>query len=224
MALRPVTGVGGGCPHRASYHAPMLDLASIRRRLDETRPAAFTTTEHTRQAAVAVVLREPLDGSKADAEVLFIQRAKRPGDPWSGHMAFPGGHLDPTDADLCAAAVRETQEEIGLDISNAPVLGQLNPQRPQAVRRDMVVAPFVFAIEGAPSFSLNYEVAEAVWTPLAPMHRGDNHTIERRPVSTGAMGFNGFRLAGGHFVWGMTYRMVQTFFATIDSDYQPVPE
>ena len=202
----------------------MLDLASIRTRLQETRPAAFTTTEHTRQAAVAVVLREPPDGSAADAEVLFIQRAKRPGDPWSGHMAFPGGHLDPTDADLCAAAIRETQEEIGLDISDAPLLGQLEPQRPQAVRRDMVVAPFVFAIEGDPSFSLNYEVAEAVWTPLAPMHRGDNHDIERRPVSTGAMGFNGFRLAGGHFVWGMTYRMVQTFFATIDRDYRPVPE
>ncbi len=201
----------------------MLDLVSIRRRLNETCPAPFTTTEHTRQAAVAVVLREPLDGH-ADAEVLFIQRAKRAGDPWSGHMAFPGGHLEPSDADLCAAAVRETHEEIGLDISNAPLLGELTPQRPQAVRRDMVVAPFVFAIEGDPSFSLNHEVEEAVWTRLAPMHRGENHDIERRPVSTGAMGFNGFRLAGGHFVWGMTYRMVQTFFAAIDADYRPVPE
>lgn len=199
----------------------MLDLVSIRARLGEHRPGPLTPGPETRQAAVAVVLREtPRD----DAEMLFIQRASRRGDPWSGHMAFPGGHLDPDDADLRAAAVRETHEEIGLDISSAQVLGRLEAQRPQAVRRDMLVAPFVFAIEGDPAFTLNHEVAEAVWTPLAPMHSGENHDIEQRPVATGAMGFNGFRLAGGHFVWGMTYRMVQTFFETIDAGYRRIPE
>ena len=202
----------------------MLDLVSIRARLGEHRPSPLAPGASTRQAAVAVVLRKAQNGAGDDAEMLFIQRASRPGDPWSGHMAFPGGHLDPDDADLCAAAVRETHEEIGLDISSAPLLGRLEAQRPQAVRRDMLVAPYVFAIEGDPAFTLNYEVAEAVWTPIAPMHSGENHDIEQRPVASGAMGFNGFRLAGGHFVWGMTYRMVQTFFETIDARYRPVPE
>ena len=167
----------------------MLDLVSIRARLGEHRPSPLAPGASTRQAAVAVVLRKAQNGAGDDAEMLFIQRASRPGDPWSGHMAFPGGHLDPDDADLCAAAVRETHEEIGLDISSAPLLGRLEAQRPQAVRRDMLVAPYVFAIEGDPAFSLNYEVAEAVWTAIAPMHSGGesrHRTASRRQRRHGA--------------------------------------
>ncbi|HCP50712.1 MAG TPA: CoA pyrophosphatase, partial [Gammaproteobacteria bacterium] len=79
----------------------------------------------TRQAAVAVVLHESDDGS----EILFIKRAQHDADPWSGHMAFPGGHRDPVDVSLQAAAVRETREEIGLDLDGATFLGSLSQQR-----------------------------------------------------------------------------------------------
>ena len=196
----------------------MLDLPTIRRRLSAFEPAPVPTDPDTRQAAVAVVLRE----AGGATEVLFIQRAEQAGDPWSGHMAFPGGHRDPADADLRAAAVRETSEEIGLDISTAPLLGELPTQRPMSARRDLLVAPFVFEIAGDPTFALNHEVAEAIWAPLDPMHRGRSHDTGR-PGGT-AMAFNGFRLPGGHFVWGMTYRMVQTFFETLDPGYRRRPE
>ncbi len=203
----------------------MLDLASIRRRLAATDPARPAISDDTRQAAVAVVLRA-INGT---TETLFIKRAEKAGDPWSGHMAFPGGHRDPGDADLKAAAVRETAEEIGLDISAAPVLGELPWQTPMSVRRRMLVAPFVFEIDGDPSFALNHEVAEAVWTPLAPMFHGHNAARSTPPFDDGAPedgpgAFSGFRLAGGHFVWGMTYRMVQTFFETLDPGYRRLPE
>lgn len=196
----------------------MLDLPSIRRRLAAFHPERPPINPDARQAAVAVVLRDV--GSVT--ELLFIKRADKDGDPWSGHMAFPGGHREPEDADLCAAAVRETSEEIGLDISAAPLIGELPQQRPMSVRRHMLVAPFVFEIAGDPAFALNHEVAEVVWTPLEPMYRGRNHDIGR-PGDTAAA-FNGFRLSGGHFVWGMTYRMVQTFFETLDPDYRRLPE
>ena len=202
----------------------MLRLASIRERLAGVRPQHLAEDERrARQAAVAVVLRE----REAGTEMLFIKRAEKAGDPWSGHMAFPGGHRDAQDATLRAAAVRETDEEIGLDISTACVLGELPRQRPMSVRSNMLVAPFVFAIDGDPAFTLNHEVAATVWTPLAPMHQGSNAERDSPPFNGGgsaAGAFNGFRLAGGYFVWGMTYRMVQTFFETIDPDYTRLPD
>ena len=202
----------------------MLRLASIRERLAGGRPQRLAEDERrVRQAAVAVVLRERETGT----EMLFIKRAEKAGDPWSGHMAFPGGHRDAQDATLRAAAVRETDEEIGLDISTASVLGELPRQRPMSVRSNMLVAPFVFAIDGDPAFTLNHEVAATVWTPLAPMHQGSNAERDSPPFSgngSGAGAFNGFRLAGGYFVWGMTYRMVQTFFETIDPGYTRLPD
>lgn len=195
----------------------MLDLDRIRCRLATPRTDPAIPAD-ARQAAVAVILRD----RHGRTEVLFIQRAVKDGDPWSGHMAFPGGHKDPNDVDLLAAAIRETDEEIGLDISQARVIGSLPVARPMSVRRTMVVKPFVFEIDGDPSFAPNHEVADIVWTPLEPMYRGENHAVDS--PDGGVMQFNGFRLGVHHFVWGMTYRMVQTFFETIDPGYERRPE
>lgn len=53
-----------------------------------------------------------------DPEILFIKRAGRVGDRWSGHVAFPGGRRDPPDVDDRATAIRETREEVGLDLAH----------------------------------------------------------------------------------------------------------
>lgn len=65
-----------------------------------------------------------------DPEILFIKRAARKGDRWTSHVALPGGRRDPEDADDQAAAIRETVEEVGIDLSpeNAIPVGNL-PQR-----------------------------------------------------------------------------------------------
>jgi 8-oxo-dGTP pyrophosphatase MutT (NUDIX family) len=55
-------------------------------------------------------------------EVVFIKRAAREGDRWTSHVALPGGKRDPEDEDDKATAIRETVEEIGLDLTSSEAL------------------------------------------------------------------------------------------------------
>jgi 8-oxo-dGTP pyrophosphatase MutT (NUDIX family) len=202
--------------------AQVYDLNFIRQRVARHDAEVFKPQANTRQAAVAIILREHDGGS----DILFIQRSEKPGDPWSGHMAFPGGHLDPLDDDLQAAAVRETWEEVGLDLSDADYLGAVDQQRamPRGRELNMLIAPHVFHVTGDPTFNINYEVAEVVWTRLSPLISGERHDTETKPMAGKPTIFNGYRLERGHFVWGLTYRMLKSFFAVVDPQWQPPPE
>jgi 8-oxo-dGTP pyrophosphatase MutT (NUDIX family) len=202
--------------------AEVYDLNFIRTQLANHEPLLFDPQADTRQAAVAIILRE----NAAGPDILFIQRATKPGDPWSGHMAFPGGHLDPEDADLRAAAVRETWEEVGLDLAGGNYLGAVDQQRamPRGRQLNMLIAPHVFEIKGDPEFTINYEVAEVVWTKLEPLVSGERHDTETKPMAGKPTVFNGYRLERGHFVWGLTYRMLKSFFSALDPRWEPPPE
>lgn len=120
--------------------------------------------ERIAQAAVTVILRAEQTG----AQTLIIKRAEHPLDPWSGHLALPGGRADTVDEDLLATAARETLEEIGLDLyaggqflGRLPNLSPKNPRLPQ-----IEITPFV-AI-APPEFDLQFsdEVADAFWISL----------------------------------------------------------
>ncbi len=200
----------------------LFELVHIRERLRSHQPTLINPAATTRQAAVAIVLREHL----GQPQVLFIERSKKEGDPWSGHMAFPGGHRDPEDAGLREAAMRETLEEIGLDLTPFTYLGALNHERAQPRGRvlDMLIAPHIFEIHGDPHFAPNHEVAEVVWAPLTAMVRNQLHDMEERPVLGQMTVFNGYRLERGHFVWGLTYRILKSFFTTLDPKWVGPPE
>ena len=80
----------------------MLTVADIRRVLADHRPQLLSHREDMKRAAVAAVVRDRDEG----AELLLIHRAEHPHDPWSGHMAFPGGRMDPGDDSELEAAIR----------------------------------------------------------------------------------------------------------------------
>ena len=130
-----------------------------------TRRGHEPCPEHEITAAVCVVLGGP-DTAPA---LCFIKRSERPDDPWSGQMAFPGGRVSPTDADARTAGVRETAEEVGLDLMRCRYLGAL--QAMPITRRGRPhlgwLHPFVYrcspeqpALRAQPS-----EVAAAMWNP-----------------------------------------------------------
>ncbi|WP_245677756.1 NUDIX hydrolase [Chondromyces crocatus] len=162
-----------------------------------------------RQAAVAAILR-PSSAPGEDAEVLLVRRAERIGDPWSGHMAMPGGRREPADESLFATAVRETREEIGLDLAEHGVLLVRLPDVPamaRGLRVGMVIAPFVFALHSDAALNLNEELVEALWTPIGPLARGEldgttPYLHEGQPLELPC-----YRV-GDHIVWGLTHRML----------------
>jgi len=201
--------------HGRAYHNGVLPITDIKARLAAHEPMRYAPKPGTLQAAVAIVLRERAD----DTDVLLIKRAEHEGDPWSGDMAFPGGHREPQDADLAEAALRETHEEIGLAVDRANMIGELSQQRPSRRTFDMLVSPFVFFLDGDPSFDLSSEVDAALWSPLAPMHAGNSHDSEHRLIAGVPTPFSGYRVPGGHFVWGLTYRMIETLFEALDPGY-----
>ena len=124
----------------------LLDRLSAR--LQPVDGSAFSGVG-TIHAAVILLLRPAAKATAGEAdgsaEVLFIRRAQREGDPWSGHIAFPGGRPAAADPDLLAVAVRETTEEVGIDVlRGGRVLGRLPTVEPQSRRLPPVdVTPFV---------------------------------------------------------------------------------
>lgn len=177
-----------------------LDRALIRRALSGHANLPVTPAE--RAAAVSLLLVPAAEG----VEVLMIRRASRAGDPWSSHMALPGGFRNASDADLFATAVRETREEVAVDLTrDTEVLGALPDVNP--VMGQLTVRPFVFARDTRPKVELSAEVEAVAWANLGAIARNDfpaEFELERGGTRHR---FPGFRL-GENVVWGMTYRVL----------------
>lgn len=207
---------------------PPLRLADIREALSSTLladasllTAVANPNGSGRVAAVAAVLREPPSG----VEVLFIRRATHHGDPWSGHMAWPGGKREPGDEDLLACAVRETREEIGLDLAAcAEPIGTLRAWRHEgrAAGRLRGVFPFVFALQQAVDLTPGDEVQEAVWIPLSYF----TNWSRRAPWSWAARWLPRVPPAyryQGRLIWGLTQWMLADLLQRLDGLLDPTP-
>jgi 8-oxo-dGTP pyrophosphatase MutT (NUDIX family) len=196
-----------------------LKIDSIIARLEQHSPVACAITETTRQAAVAAIIRPG-----EHTEVLFILRASKEGDPWSGQMAFPGGHREPSDRDIRHTAERETWEEIGLDLGqHGRYLGQLEQVRvnPRGRNIDMVVTPVVYVLESPDAvMTPNYEVADILWGSLDDMHAGRSLTEQEFMFDNQAQAYTGYSV-GGEVVWGLTLRMLDHLFTLIDPGFKP---
>jgi 8-oxo-dGTP pyrophosphatase MutT (NUDIX family) len=153
-------------------------------------------------AAVAAVIAPDPDS------ILLIRRADRLGDPWSGHMALPGGRREPADQDLLATAIRETGEEVGLALARSDLLGSINDVVPRTpVLPPVAVRPFVFLTASRSSLLLSSEVAEATWVTIDDLLRPDRHGIVNLEVAGETRQFPAYQLEGG-IVWGMTERIL----------------
>ncbi len=157
-------------------------------------------------SAVLVLLRPAGDG----LEVLLGHRARRAGDPWSGQVSFPGGHRHIDDASLVETALRETKEEVNLDLGGrAEVLGHLPPRSPRNVP-EMLVVPFVAYTTAPLDPRPGPEMVETFWVPLAALPPSRATTdVETRfgPLRVPAF------LWKGLVIWGLTFRILEELLA-----------
>ncbi|MEL6984020.1 MAG: CoA pyrophosphatase [Actinomycetota bacterium] len=197
------------------------DHEGLRRILDrEYRP---DLTQVAPRAAVAAVFRPTDDGRTS--ELLFIQRATKASDPWSGQMAFPGGREEDDDPSPRHTAMRETVEEVGLDLSGAAFLGSLSElDGGRANNRRVIVSAHAWWLDGPrPDLTPNYEVADVVWVSLAEL-ADRNRYIEYLYQASG-MHFPGIQLdRQDQVIWGLTLRFLSDLFERLEHPFIAIDE
>jgi len=188
----------------------MITVDEIRRALNSRIPLRSPSESRT-HAAVALVVKEEDEG----LSILFIERAHHENDPWSGDLGFPGGKVEEDDDGAQGAAVRETMEEIGLDLSCADCLGQLDDIA--GAHLPVHISCYVWSVRNSPSFTLSHEVSAAFWFPMKDIVDPSRHgefTVRFRNKSYLRPAIRILE-PGRTVLWGITYRLVMQFLGII---------
>ncbi|HEY7637755.1 MAG TPA: CoA pyrophosphatase [Gemmatimonadales bacterium] len=176
-------------------------LLRLRQRLAEA-PRQVEQDPSVLWAAVAVVLTPDPDA------ILLIRRAEREGDPWSGHMALPGGRKNLSDEDLLATVIRETREEVGMTLRADQLIGCLDDVAPRTpTLPPIAIRPFVFVLPARPTLTLNPEVASTRWADLDRLLHPETYRSVRLDIRGERREFPAYQLEDA-VVWGMTERIL----------------
>jgi 8-oxo-dGTP pyrophosphatase MutT (NUDIX family) len=192
-------------------------VEQIRESLGRHQPTLVAREPDHAEAAVALVL----GGVGDDLSLCAIRRAEHPLDPWSGHMALPGGRASAEDSGPRAVAERETLEEVGLALDESHWIGALSHMLIHlGGERRMVLSPFVYYLgEELSPFNTSDEVAEAYWIPLA--HLWDPRNASRHEWERGGarLLYPAIRFRDSA-IWGLTFRVLTLFSDVLDA---PLP-
>ncbi len=182
-------------------------IVRLLRSLAEHPPVEVEAEESVRRAAILLALRARADGGP---ELLMIKRAEAEGDPWSGHIACPGGRMEPTDHDLAVTALRETLEETGVDVArDGRLLGHLDDLYPRTpTLPPIIIRPYVALVRADVSIVPSQEVAAAFWVPLSALAERGAWTIGTVMVRGIARQVQVFQ-HDEYTVWGLTERALR---------------
>jgi 8-oxo-dGTP pyrophosphatase MutT (NUDIX family) len=187
-------------------------LELLKQRIGPASSDSAPTNGGLPQAAVAIII----DPKNQGGSLLLIRRRERQDDPWSGQVAFPGGHKSLGDRDLLETAVREASEEVGIDLAKHEMLGAL--QSAYSHTRRILVAPFVFQLKTDITLRLNQEVAESFWVPLDALSKMAS-TKSEVFVEKSRLLVDSY-VCDSHVIWGLTFRIINTL---LDRSHVNIP-
>lgn len=176
-----------------------FDLELLRKRIREGSSIP-DSMENLPVAAVAVIINPKDDGGS----VLLIKRTEREGDPWSGQIAFPGGHRSVRDRDFLETAIREAREEVGIELREHRLIGHLPLVYPRT--RRIQVIPYVFELTADVTVRRNHEVSESFWASLNALEK-IIATKTEIDVKEERLNVDAY-IYDGHVVWGLTFRII----------------
>lgn len=178
-------------------------------------PPSVPTDPDALAARPAAVLLPIFAGPDGAPHLLFTERSPHLSSH-SGQISFPGGKQDPGDASLAATALRETQEEIGLDPARVTLLGELPPTF--TVVSNFLIRPQVGLVQGtlaevAPRVNAA-EVAALIDAPLAEL--ADPAILHSEEwVRQGKQVTVYFYQLGPHRIWGATGHILTNLFGLL---------
>ena len=148
-----------------------------------------------RSSAVAVLIA----GREGEERVLMFRRAEQEGDPWSGHIAFPGGRKEKEDCSLNHTAMREAGEEMGFSLKEAEFLGRLS----DLYHPRILVAAFVFYLPELPLLVPNEEVDRPYWFKVSQIFASENHSVRSFNTFNGTQQLPSVELEDA-VIWGIS--------------------
>ena len=185
----------------------MID--QIRHRLTAYTPRLLEN-EGRNRAAVLVQLYF----DRGELHVVFTKRTDRV-QSHRGEVSFPGGAMDATDPDLTFTALREAQEEVGLDPAHVSVIGQIDDI---VTISDFHVSAYVGEIDPATSpygwLPAEAEVAAMIEAPLSHLQDPAN-VVEVPRTRNGELVLQEGIEFDGHIIWGATFRMLRNFMDVV---------
>ncbi|MGI0060018.1 MAG: NUDIX hydrolase, partial [Nitrosotalea sp.] len=137
-----------------------LDIANLKQMFSSGITTESQDDSKNKLAAVMIIVfgSEPM--------VLMTERSKTM-HHHAGEISFPGGTWDQKDGDLLTTAIRETREELGLEISQSIVIGQLKPVT--TLNSGFKIMPFVAMLDELPKILPSSEIASVLRIPLFPL-------------------------------------------------------
>jgi len=160
----------------------------------------YEVSDGKNYASVSLILLE----DDHSLRLLFIQRAVRPGDPWSGDIAFPGGKGELGDSNKLTTSIRETKEEVGIYLQEEYCIGKL-PDISLESSHNFSISPYIFQLINNDKFNLDpEEVADCFWVDLSDFFNISNY-------SSSIVDFRGreytapFVMINNKKIWGITY-------------------
>ena len=196
---------------RIARHA---EIAPLVRAMVGRSSALVDPEDPARRAAVALLVKLDETREPAAPQLLMIKRATFEGDPWSGHVALPGGRREPADTSLERTVVRETWEETAIDLErDGRLLGCLDELAPRTpVLPPIIITPFVGLVRADVDIVASPEVAEWFWVDVAALRDPEVSREVVLELATGPRAVMTFQ-HGAHTIWGLTERILRQFLS-----------